>query len=210
MKKLFLILFFLFLNMASYGQSLDGYGFKIGLSITNQNWDYKDLNQDLEWENSSGILAKVFGEASLLPFLNAVSEVGYAQKGVKDKIEITTPSEPWGTGEFMNINNRLNYLSVSLMGKLKYSLSLFAPYIVFGPEYNYLMSKEVEAGFGGVYDKFKKNGLGYTIGVGSEVKLLPIHILVEYRYARDLANNYELTNIEIKNYSHSFLIGIKM
>ena len=210
MKKIFLIIFVCCLTTASYGQCLNGSGIKIGFGLTNQSWKYNDPNIELEWENNSGILAKVFRDFNLLSFLNLEGEVGYAQKGIKDKIAITSPSHPEGTGEFMNINNRLNYLSASLMGKLKYNLKLFAPYLIAGPEYNYLLSKKIEPGYEVIYDGFKSSAVGFTIGLGSEVKLLPINFLIEYRYSRDLTNNYESSNIEIKNYSHSFIIGIKI
>ena len=211
MKKIFLILFVCCLTAAaSYGQCLNGSGIKIGFGLTNQSWKYNDPNFELEWENNSGILAKVFRDFNLLSFLSLEGEVGYAQKGIKDKIAITSPSHPEGTGEFMNINNRLNYLSASLMGKLKYNLNLFTPYLIAGPEYNYLLSKKIEPGYEVIYDGFKSSAVGFTIGLGSEVKLLPINFLIEYRYSRDLTNNYESSNIEIKNYSHSFLIGIKI
>ena len=210
MKELFLIFFLCCLTATSYGQYLNGSGIKIGFGLTNQSWKYDDPNIKLGWENSSGILAKAFRDFNLLSFLSLEGEVGYAQKGIKDKIAITSPSHPEGTGEFMNINNRLNYLSASLMSKLKYNLKLFAPYLIVGPEYNYLLSKKIEPGFEVIYDGFKRNAVGFTIGFGSEINLLPINILIEYQYSRDLTNNYESSNIEIKNYSHSFLIGIKL
>jgi len=211
MKKFFLILFLFILNITSNGQSIDGYGIKIGWGITNHSWEYDPaINVKLDWENNSGITARAFADISFLSFLNVEGEIGYAQKGAKYKIAFTTMSQPDGTGEFRDINNRLNYLSVSILAKYKYNLVLFTPYIVLGPEYNYLLSKQIKPGFEIVYDKFRKNVFGYSAGIGTEIKLLPVNIIVEYRFSQDLTNNYDSSTINIKNYSHTFLIGIEI
>lgn len=195
----------------NFGQSIDGYGIKVGWGLTNHSWEYDpSINVKLDWENNSGITARAFADISFLSFLNVEAEIGYAQKGAKYKIAVTTMTQPDGTGEFININNRLNYLSLSLMGKVKYKLELFTPYIVLGPEYNYLLSKQIEQGFEIVYDKFKKDIFGFTVGIGSEIKLLPVNIIVEYRYSKDLTNNYDSATIDIKNYSHTILIGVEL
>ena len=211
MKKFFLILFLISLNILNYGQSIDGYGVKIGWGFTNHSWEYNPSTYGkLDWESNSGITARAFADISFLSFLNMEGEIGYAQKGAKYKIAITTISQPDGTGEYRNINNRLDYFSISLMGKVKYNLELFTPYIILGPEYNYLLSKQIAQGFEVVYDKFKKNIFGFSAGIGSEIKLLPVNIIVEYRYSKDLTNNYNSSTIDIKNYSHTFLMGVEL
>ncbi|MDP2364085.1 MAG: outer membrane beta-barrel protein [Ignavibacteria bacterium] len=211
MKRVFLIIFLFLLNIINNSQSIDGYGVKVGLGLTNHSWQYdSSIDGKLDWENNSGIAVKAFADIVLLSFLQVESEIGYIQKGAKYKIAVTTIYQPDGNGEYININNRLNYFSISLMAKLKYNSDLFSPYLLLGPEYNYLLNKQIDKGFEVVYDKFKKNAFGFTVGFGSEVKLLPINIIVEYRYSRDFTNNYESYLIEIKNYSHTFLIGVRI
>lgn len=211
MKKFFLILFLILLNTLIFGQSIDGYGVKIGWGFTNHSWEYNpSIYGKLDWENNSGVTVRAFADISFSSFLNMEGEIGYAQKGAKYKIAITTITQPDGTGEYRIINNRLNYLSISLMGKVKYNLELFTPYIVLGPEYNYLLNKQIEKGFEVVYDKFKKNIFGFSLGIGSEIKLLSANIIVEYRYSKDLTNNYDSSTIDIKNYSHTLLIGVEL
>ncbi len=34
--------------------------------------------------------------------------------------------------------------------------------------------------------------------------------LTEYRYERDLTDNYDKSTLDIKNYSHNILVGIKL
>jgi len=195
----------------NYGQSIDGYGIKIGWSSTNHSWEYDpSFNIKLDWENNSGITARAFADISFLSFLDVEGEIGYSQKGAKYKLAFTTVDNPDGSGEFKTIKNRLDYLSVSLLGKIKYDLGLITPYIILGPEYNYFVGYQVELGYDIVYDRFKKNNLGFSFGVGSEIKILPVNIIVEYRYSQDLINNYDSSKLDIKNYSHSFMIGVKL
>lgn len=96
------------------------------------------------------------------------------------------------------------------MGEVKYESNLFTTYLLIGPRYNNFISKQIEKGFEVVYDNFKKNSFGITIGEGTETKLLPINLLTEYRYERDLTNNYDSSMINIKNYSQSILVGLKL
>lgn len=209
MKKNQIIIFLFILSGVSISQTIDAYGIKLGIGLSNHSWKYNaSPGFNLNWGNNYGITARVFVDISFLSFLNVEGEIGYVPKGTKDKIPITTASQPDGTGEYININNRLNYLSISLLAKYKYHLELFTPYIILGPEYNYLLSKQIDQGFEIVYDKFRKNLWGFTVGVGSEIKLMPFNLLIEYRYSRDLTNNYELSTIDIKSYSHTFLIGV--
>ncbi|MCF8296842.1 MAG: PorT family protein [Melioribacteraceae bacterium] len=211
MNKFFLIFFLILLNIPNFGQAMDGYGVKIGWGFANHSWEYNSSsNIKLDWESNSGFTARAFADISFLSFLNMEGEIGYAQKGAKHKIVITTISQPDGTGEYGIIDNRLDYLSISLMGKVKYNLELIIPYIILGPEYNYLLSKKIDQGFEVVYDAFKKNIFGFSAGFGSEIILPPINIIVEYRYSEDLTNNYNSSTIDIKNYSHTFLIGVEL
>ena len=97
------------------------------------------------------------------------------------------------------------------MDKKKKAGGLFSPYLIVGPQFNLLLNKNIQKGWGIVFDKFKKNNIGLSVGAGFELKnIFPIPILVEYRYERDFINNYDSPNINIKNYSHVILFGIKI
>ena len=207
MNKLFLILFVILIISQTFSQSIDGYGIKMGWGFTNHSWEYKPSYDGrlgvVDWENNSGVTARAFADFSFSSLLNVECEIGYAQKGAEYKIFRNAEL-------YKDIRDRLNYLSVSLMGKMKYNLGLFAPYIIFGPEYNYLLNKQVDRVFESDYDKIKRDILGFSVGIGTETKLLPVNIIVEYRYSRDLTNNYDDSTAEIKNFSHSVLIGVKL
>ena len=214
MKKIILILFFFFISFSTINaQSINDYGIKVGLAISNLEWKYNTYPGDeleLYWDNELGVTARIYADFFDYSFFNLNCELSYTQKGTKYKIPITTTAQPDGTGEYINVNNKLSYLSIAVMGKFKYDCNSFTPYILLGPQYNYLLNKQIEKGFEIVYDKFSKSNLGITLGIGTEINLTAVTLSVEYRYERDLTNNYESSTIYIRNYSHNILVGIKL
>ena len=210
MKYLLVMILLSVFTFNNNAQIIFDYGLKLGVGISNQSWDYQaDVN--LEFDNKIGITPRVFADLFNLSFFQLQSELGYLQKGFEDKVPITTTTQPEGTGEFITVNNRLNYLSFSALAKFKYETEVLSPYLIAGPQLNILLSKEIEKGWEVVFDKFKQNNIGISIGVGSEIKnVLPISIFFEYRYERDFIDNYDSPNIGIKNYSHVILLGVKL
>jgi len=210
MKSIFVIILLVTFSNNIKSQIISGYGLKLGPSISNQSWNYQaDIN--LDWKNKFGISPRIFVDFFNFTFFELEGEIGYLQKGFEDKVPITTTTQPDGTGEFMTVNNKLNYLSVSALAKFKYENEIFSPYLICGPQFNILLSKNIEKGFEVVFDRFRNNNFGLSFGAGSEIKnILPISLLIEYRYERDFIDNYDSPNIDIKNYSHVILLGIKI
>jgi opacity protein-like surface antigen len=209
--KLLIFLTFLFISTVSVNsQILSNFGLKAGLGISNQSWDYKD-DINLEFDNKVGIAPRVFFEFLDLSLFEMQAELGFLQKGFKEKVPIGSVTQPDGTGEFINVNNKLNYLSLSALAKLKYTIGVITPYIILGPQFNLLLSKEIDKGWEVVFDEFSKNNFGISVGIGSDVtNVFPFTFLIEYKYERDFIDNFDSPNINIKNYSHIFLVGIKL
>lgn len=79
------------------------------------------------------------------------------------------------------------------------------------PQLNILLNKKIEKGWEVVFNTFKENNIGLSFGAGTEINnLFSIVILLEYRYETDFMDNYDSPNINIKNYSHVILLGIKI
>ena len=210
MKTSILILILITLSINIKSQIIYGYGLKLGASISNQSWNYlTDINLDLK--NEYAISPRVFADFLDYTFFELEGEVGFLQKGFEDKVLIKTTTQPLGTGEYLTENNKLNYLIFAALAKLKIESGIFTPYIIIGPQLNLLISKNLEYGWEIIFDKFKNNNLGLSLGAGIEIKnIFPISILVEYRFERDLMDNYDSPNIDIKNYSHVILFGVKI
>ena len=211
MKKMFLVLFVFSLNVIINGQLMSSYGVKVGYGITNHSWENPSTDFKLDWDNNTGIAVKVFADMGIpvLSFLQVEGELGYAKKGASYEVEYTTVDRPDGNGLYRTMNDHLDYLTLSLLAKVKFSPGMFSPYLIAGPEYNYLLNQKNDLDPAGIY-KLKKSAFGLSAGVGSEIKLLLISVLVEYRYSWDLSDNSSVTGLNVKNYSHTFLVGIKL
>ena len=208
MKTLILLFLLSVIAVSTEAQFISNYGIKLGVGISNQSWNYKETGE-LKWDNKTGISPRIFADFFNISFFQLEGEMGYLRKGFQTDLQITTTQNPEGTGDIKRLNNGLDYFTISISGKLKYELKYFIPFIIAGPQLNILVNKDVEKGFEVVFDKFKKSNVGMTIGAGMEVKnILPGAILLEYRYETDFSNNYDSPNIDIKNYSHVFFIGI--
>jgi hypothetical protein len=203
----FLLACFIFISTALQAQFIRSYGIKVGGSLAKQVWDYS-TNYSMEPDNRFGLNIGGFVEFLDIPFLSVIAEADYAQKGMKLNIPTTGPDSPDIIGT-TTLNNRIDYLSLFLLGKIRYNLVLFSPYLIVGPRADIELGKDIEKGFETTYKDFKKGNFGLTVGVGTElIKVLPLSLLAEFRYNYDLSNVYSNENVKIKNQSFDFLIGV--
>lgn len=208
MKKFIAVMFLLTFNSVFNAQVLSGYGIKLGLGITNSTWGYEASDWEQNWDNKAGLSLRAFADFLDYSYFNLEGEAGFSQKGVKGSVEIITAENP--DGFHRSMNNRLNYLSASLMGKLKYKKDIFTPYLLAGPQFNFLAGYDVDPIFKATYDRFEKSLWGFTVGMGSVFKIEGTNLLLEYRFERDFTNNLQFYEFYVKNYSHSFLIGVQL
>ncbi|MGE5410639.1 MAG: outer membrane beta-barrel protein [Clostridiales bacterium] len=207
MKKLFLVLCFFLISTAANAQLLNGYGIKLGMGITNHTWKFASEDFEINWDYNTGMSIRAFADFLDDSNYNIEGEIGYSQKGVKDEYFNMTVENPDPTAH--KYANRLNYVSAAIMGKMKCNIGIFTPYLLLGPQFNYLVSKDVLPMLDVVYNRFKKNIWGYTAGAGSVIRIQNLNLLLEYRFERDFNNNMDVFPIDIKNYSHSVLMGIQ-
>jgi len=210
MKSLLIIILITVICSSAKSQIISNCGLKLGVGISNQSWDYQ-AGMNLDWNNKIGISPRIFADFFNYSFFQLEGEIGFLRKGIKDKIPVTTSTQPDGNGNYYEINNKLDYLIVSALAKFRYNLGTFSPYIQLGPQLNILLNKNIAKGIEVVFDKYKESNIGLSIGAGSELNnILPVSILVEYRYEKDFINNYDSSNLILKNYSHVILLGIKI
>ena len=187
---------------------INGYGVKLGMSYANQNFDYTNDTLELDSDYLSGTCAGVFVEWLKLPLIGVTTEVLYVQKGMKVTTARTTPGDPSGVGT-TEVNNRVSYLSIPVLAKLKFGGMLLSPYIVAGPRFDVLLSydsKEKD-----IYDNFKSTVVGGDIGVGGEFSfILPVALSAEIRYSTDFDNSYQTDLLKVKNKAFLFLLGLRL
>lgn len=169
-----------------------------------------------------GINAGGFLEWFDTPLFSLLSEIAYVQKGMKEDIPITTEQYPDGTGEFINYDCGTNYLSFSLLPKVRYEVKELELHAVAGLRIDYSLSNFVRVDgrepistyskqhYQLLFDRFKKTQFGGTFGCGMQLKsLLPFSTGVEIRYSPNWQNSYSNAYMKIKNNSFEFLLTIE-
>ncbi|MGE5432952.1 MAG: outer membrane beta-barrel protein [Syntrophomonadaceae bacterium] len=239
MKKLkcpllfIIILFNCFIIVPINAQIINEYGIKSGMAYASHTWGYLNFDTQTNPNFLTGISARAFADFLNTSYFNIEAEIGFSQKGANLNYYNLLPRPlPNGdvdfppTDEFTTTQNRLNYVNVSLMGKIKYEFGIFAPYLLLGPQFNYLVGKDIgQNGYetmdfrngkghlifpiDPIYNRLYKDIWGFSTGLGSVIKLLRINLLVEYRFEKDITYNYNESPI-FRNYSHSFLIGVQL
>ena len=123
-------------------------------------------------------------------------------------ILLTSESGPEVIGK-RTINNRIDYLSFALFAKYNFNLLLIKPYIFGGPRADFEVTKNIYPGFSEVYDDFNKSILGWSIGAGIEIGLLPVGLMAEIRYNADKDNAFQNENLTVKNSTIELRGGIR-
>jgi Outer membrane protein beta-barrel domain len=211
-KEIFTVLILLMMSFStSESQLIRGYGLKIGVASTNQNWDFAAQTGIAVTSTTAhqGLIVGAFIEWLDIPLLSVVTEVQYIRKGsnVMTNLHISTMELPDGNGQFLSYSTRINYLSVPLLAKFRQNGGLWSPYIVAGPRFDYCISSS------GVFSTadFNKINIGGTFGIGAEsASILPIQLGLEFRYSPDFQNSYSVQGITIKNRSMEFLLVLSM
>jgi len=198
-----------FLSVATTeGQIVKGFGLKAGLVSANQNWEYA-ITPPLETDNRLGVTAGVFLEGLASPFLSILAELRFTQKGMSWTIPITTETQPNGTGRFITMRTRVSYVAVPILVRLRLPTDVVEPYILVGPRIDFLLSNGGD-GFEIVLDKFRKTELNTTLGVGVEApSILPVALMVEFRYNPSLNDSYSSNFLRVRNRSFDFLVGVR-
>ena len=145
MKKLFFVLVLVIITSNSEAQFVRGYWLKLGTTISNQEWNYKDAsglsNASFDSDNKIGFNVGLFVEFLDMPFISVVTELGYIKKGMKNESPIRTLSQPGGTGEYKTWDTRIDYINLSAFGKIRFDAALFSPYILLGPKFDLEISR---------------------------------------------------------------------
>ncbi len=191
-------------------QLLRAIGIKVGGVAANQTWDraspFSDFDTDTRW----GVDAGAFVEWLNIPFVSVSTEVHFVQKVMKFSIQFTTEQQPDGTGEFIVLSPRLDYLSIPILAKLRLDFAGFSPYLLLGPRLDILLGSKTD-GFGVVIDNFETSEFGGTIGVGFEItQLSDVRMGAEFRYSPSFQDGFSSHFTEVRNRSMEILLIIAM
>lgn len=207
MKIIYLVLLLIFFVTNSQAQIIRGYGFKAGATLASEDWDYKQFNfkPDSRW----GLNLVVFGEFFNIPYFSLVAELNYDQKGMKEDIPVTTTANPDGTGEYITWDTRVDYLNLSMLGKLRLNFSLINPYILIGPKIDFEINQENSLGSADIVeDNFETILYGAKLGGGVEIQISSFSILAEVIYDYNFNDLYKNEYLTVTVSSVDFRLGI--
>ena len=189
-----------------YPQSIQSYGFKVGVASATQSWDYHDTPYPmrLPTEQRWGIDAGIFIEVLKIPNASVLGELHYIQKGYSVTLAVTTPDSPEGAG-YLTIHPRIDYLSIPVLIKLRYEMTMMNPYLFVGPRADISIGYSDDSAF----DEFKGTDVGISSGMGVEMPWTPVKaILVEFRYSPSISNAYKGRFVTVRNRSWEFHLGV--
>jgi hypothetical protein len=178
MKPKLLTLILLILALYSYGQVIESIGLKGGISFSNQTYHYRTVDWTFKYDYKPGIYSTLTAELFKGKFLSLSTDLGFIQKGTTRKVEITTPENPQGTGEYTMLKTTIGFISLSPMLKGLYSFKSLTTYALIGPRIDYWVSYEPQFD-SPIFKDFNKLIWGITYGVGVEYKIKKLGILIE-------------------------------
>lgn len=193
------------------------FGFKAGLALSNQDFDYKtDLGAD--FDNRLGFQGGAFVEVPISSVLSLQSDLQYMPAGFKTEVMETTEAQPEGTGRVIKIKPRIDYISLAVLAKLGMPERRISQYLIVGPRIAYQVGIKGDE-FSLAYTDVKKFTYGITVGIGTEVKVDPGHsFMIEVSYNPDFRNIFgysEATAAEpsglesIKSHTISILAAVR-
>jgi hypothetical protein len=213
MKKI--IFAVLILSVISFSMSesqlIRGYGLKVGVASTNQNWDWAPVYGTVSTSTAAyqSLDIGAFIEWLDIPLFSVLTEVQYIRKGSDVTSYHITPFPGSVVFNYAGyLSTRISYLSVPLLAKLRMNGGLLSPYIVAGPRFDFRLSSSNGAFSSG---DLKTIDVGGTFGVGVEsASILPIQVGLEFRYSPDFQASYSGPSYTVRNRSLELLLVLSM
>jgi hypothetical protein len=219
--KLFLAgLSLLLLSPVSSAQSISAVGIKAGLTRANQRQVYSNFETLLESRTAFDV--GVFAEWFDHPWLRLNTEMHFVRKstGFPD-MPITTTQYPDGTGEFIKNTFMFDFISVSILPKLRATIGFVEIYGLVGPRFDFLFHRAVtvdgpepirsmvQLSFDSLLRRYKEVQLGGDFALGCQFSGLALPgIGFEARYSPDFTTSYEYFGATVTNRSWEFLITV--
>jgi hypothetical protein len=210
MKKILVLLATLLSISPVFGQIK--YGIKGGETVTDQTWEVVPrFAHSVVIDSRKGINLGVFAEFSEDKYVGIVAEINYRQKGANISLVYTGRDTSGLIVVPKNLEHKLTYLNISLLGKVKYEFPYITPYLITGLKTDYQLSNKLEdEDLGFIATESSKQIWGLVLGGGFELRdLLPVVILGEFRYEFDFNKIYAEDQFQFKTNTFEFRIGIK-
>jgi hypothetical protein len=192
---------------ATAGGELVKFGAKAGLSFATQDRDYA-ADIDLKTSYRAGLLLSFYADYPLIPNVSLRPEFAYVNKGCKFEVEETTEKYPEGTGRMIDINDRLDYISVQVLGKFMLPVPRPSLYALVGPRVDFKSRTSSDLPDESTFD-YKSTVLGATLGAGVQYPVGPANsVFIEFNYFYDLGDAYKGDLVTVTNKAFAVAIGV--
>lgn len=206
MKRSVLLLVLVLFTVILAARAKTEYGFKFGATYSNQNFNYKAISFDLDTKYRFGLDLAVFTEFRVEENLRLLTELHYYQKGMNVKLLTLDPNYGYS---FTNEENRVDYLSLPVLGKFNITKRWIPTYFLLGFQADFLTGYDSKF-FEILYEDFKRVDISFVTGLGCEYDIPNFHtVLLELRYNPTLNRSYTTQDLSVWNTSFSILTGIK-
>ncbi|MBN1214625.1 MAG: PorT family protein [Candidatus Lokiarchaeota archaeon] len=208
MKKIILFVIVIFGYTILNSQMNLSYGVKAGCTMANQKFDFTDYELNHETQYRYGFDVCFFMEIFNQKTVSLLVETHYLQKGMNKKITILD-EEIFGGSYTKETTNRIDYLALPFLAKLKFKFVHSSLYLIAGPQFDILLGYNTKY-YTVPYKDFNKFDLSASMGMGYEFQIRDFNILLlEFRYSPSFTNSYETELVTINNNCFQFLTGIK-
>jgi Outer membrane protein beta-barrel domain len=201
--------------VSSQAGLVTGFGAEGGLSLTYQKWGYSnalagtEVMKDWDEHFNAGVFLQFFN----YKYFNLDADIAYNQKGglAKNGLEKTGigPNGEIISEGYIDIWDRLDYISITPRAKFKYPLGKFEPFLTLGPSFDFLVKKNTSE-FSPIGDanvnKYELSEL-YGVGVGYKIDS-HFNCFFEFLHQPSLTYLYSNSNLDIRNQVLKFNVGM--
>ena len=194
-------------------QLLRSYGFKGALSSSTHSISYSYGPELPPSKRRVGFDLGIYAEWLNVPFFSIITQIDYAQRGYQQGYYLSSANPSTLTLGYAN--DRIDYLSIPILMKLRLSDLQPEPYILFGPRLDFKLSYHQTFVYdyptAPPYSDFKPTVFGATVGAGLRVsRVLPVPILLEFTYNSDFTKSFQPGNMTLSNNAYDLWIGVEL
>ena len=215
MKQILALLFACSAILQANGQVLKSIGLKGGVSVANQDWNYKSTTYTLNTENRNGFYSALTFEFLKSKYLSLSTDLGYCAKGSATEVMNTTNDLPEGDGTYETYDTKFDYFTLSPSIKLRYETTHLVPYALFGLRMDYQLSYKSDFDYQLIEKEFNKTIWGANFGAGLEYKFKQLGIFLEGQYQYDFTKVLDMPEsasnsaVEVNNEAFVICVGLK-
>lgn len=182
------------------------FGFKAGLSISSQDYEYDIKAFTIERDPRVGLALSFLVEWNFSPILSVQPELGFVQRGSSLEVVRTSESSPDGIGS-RKLEDRVDYIVLPLYVKAIVPSARYRPYAFAGPRLDWKVNEHTETSTI-IANSYEPLVLGGAVGAGVEYGQGPVGaVIIEVVYQFDVSDAASATHVTVTNQSFLFLLG---